>query len=105
MGTFNSNLTGQIADDKVTGQRIVIVGGSTFQSGVRVRFPDGSTTTVSVDSLSVHPRPQPDPKPFYVYTRYYKANGDCEKRVHHFATRKAQRAFIRNTHRAVTAFN
>lgn len=47
-------------------------------------------------------RTPPDPKPFKVYTRYYKANGDCEKRIHSFATDKARASFIRRTKRVVT---
>lgn len=46
-----------------------------------------------------------DEKPYYVYTRLYKDNGDCEKRVHYFKTAAAQSRFIATTHRAVTNFN
>ena len=49
-------------------------------------------------------QPARDPKPFKVYTRLYKPNGDCEKRIHAFATAKAQEAFMARTKRAVTFF-
>lgn len=51
-------------------------------------------------------RPAPvEEKPFYAYTRLYKANGDCEKRIHRFATRKALDSFMARTPRVVTAHN
>lgn len=46
-----------------------------------------------------------DPKPYVVYTRLYKDNGDCDKRIHRFASRKAQDAFMSRTERAVTFYN
>lgn len=46
----------------------------------------------------------PDPKPFKVYTRDYKNNGDCDKRVFEFATRKQQASFIGRTNRCVTFY-
>ena len=56
-----------------------------------------------VEPVRLAPRPTPpDPKPFKVYTRYYKASGDCEKRIHSFATERARSAFIRTTKRVVT---
>lgn len=93
------------AIDKVTKQRVEVLGDSSLRGGVRVRFPDGSVTAVSRGSIDPIAPPRPNPNPFYVYTRLYKANGDCEKRVHHFPTRKAQQAFMRRTHRAITAYN
>lgn len=44
-------------------------------------------------------------KPYVVYTRLYKKNGDCDKRIHRFATRKAQQSFMWRTVRAVTFYN
>ncbi|HEU5119255.1 MAG TPA: hypothetical protein VFT74_21875 [Isosphaeraceae bacterium] len=49
-------------------------------------------------------QPLPDPKPYKVYTRLYKANGDCEKRIHSFATKKAQWSFMDRTPRAITYY-
>lgn len=37
-----------------------------------------------------------DPKPFKVYTRKYKANGDCIKGIREFKTRAAQGRYILN---------
>lgn len=42
---------------------------------------------------------------YYVYTRFYKANGDCEKLRHVFPTRGLQAAFMARTKRCITAFN
>lgn len=54
--------------------------------------------------VEVANKPASDPKPYKVYTRLYKTNGDCEKRIHSFATKKAQSAFMDRTHRAITHF-
>ena len=84
---------------------VAIIGRSTMPNGVRVRYTEtGVVSTIHrshLDPLA----PPPDPKPFYVLTRKYRANGDCEKRTHTFATRNQQVAFIRRTTRAVTAHN
>jgi hypothetical protein len=37
-----------------------------------------------------------DPKPYKVYTRKYKANGDCIKGIREFKTRAAQGRYILN---------
>lgn len=49
----------------------------------------------------------PDPKPFKVYTRRYKANGDCIKGIREFKTRKAQGRYILNAPAdvAITFYN
>jgi hypothetical protein len=43
--------------------------------------------------------------PFYVYTRFYKANGDCIKGFKRFKTRAAQCRYVATTNKAVTAYN
>lgn len=49
--------------------------------------------------------PYVDPKPFKVYTRDYKANGDCDKRIFEFPSRAKQASFVARTHRCVTFTN
>lgn len=44
-------------------------------------------------------------KPYYAYTRDYDADGNCDKRVFRFRTRKQQSSFLRRTNRCVTNFN
>lgn len=43
-------------------------------------------------------------KPFAVYTRDYDAEGNCDKRIFRFATRKAQESFMGRTNRCVTFY-
>lgn len=72
-----------------------------------LRIDTGRTPQYVADFREVRIR-RADPaetKPYVAYTRLYKPNGDCEKRIHRFATRKALDSFMDRTVRAVTFHN
>lgn len=71
---------------------------------VMVTVPGSYPQAIAVDRDVTIARYEQD-RPYVVYTRLYDDNGHCEKRIHRFATAKAQAAFIGRTHRAVTYWN